>query len=126
MLTISSGLFTCEVDDFGDVQRQDVRLDVVRSPVIVITPLAANVRQGEAVSFRCYSPDELLRSYSYRWLKVCNRKPRIVVNTMQYNFIAKCQYNLHEECFVVPRTLITHSLQSLKHRQRILVCLLCS
>ena len=31
---------------------------------------------------------------------------------LQYNFIAKCQHWLHEECFVVPSTLITHSLQS--------------
>ena len=72
ILMTSPGVFTCEVEDFDDVQTEDVRLDVVRSPVVVITPLAASVRQGEAVSFRCYSPDELLRSFSYRWLKVCN------------------------------------------------------
>ncbi|XP_076463040.1 uncharacterized protein LOC143295301 [Babylonia areolata] len=63
------GVFTCEVEDFGEVQSQEVTLDVVMSPSVVITPGAANARKGEAVSFRCFSPDERLRPFGYSWRK---------------------------------------------------------
>ncbi|KAK7488514.1 hypothetical protein BaRGS_00020299, partial [Batillaria attramentaria] len=42
------GEFTCEVEDFGDVQNQTVELDVMTSPRLVITPLAAS--NGEYVN----------------------------------------------------------------------------
>ena len=70
MMMIVTGVFTCEALDYDQVQSQEVALDVVTSPSVVITPLAANVREGEAVSFRCFSPDERLSRYSYRWQKV--------------------------------------------------------
>ncbi|XP_076462045.1 uncharacterized protein LOC143294556 [Babylonia areolata] len=63
------GTFSCEVEDFGEVENRSVTVDVMPLPQVEIKPLTANLLPGQALSFRCLSPDENMRTFSYQWLR---------------------------------------------------------
>ncbi|XP_076439888.1 uncharacterized protein LOC143279684 [Babylonia areolata] len=63
------GKFTCEVEDQGQVARRTLKVDVVPLPHVELKPLTANVLAGQPLSFRCLSPDENMRTFSYEWLR---------------------------------------------------------
>nr|KAG5703222.1 hypothetical protein BaRGS_034133 [Batillaria attramentaria] len=67
--TYDKGEFACEIEDFGQRERKSVRIDVMPLPQVEIKPLTASLLPGQPQSFRCLSPDENMRTFSYEWLR---------------------------------------------------------
>ncbi|XP_070196079.1 uncharacterized protein, partial [Littorina saxatilis] len=63
------GEFSCEIEDFGEVENKTVTVDVMPLPHVEIKPLTASLLLGQPVSFRCLSPDENMRTFTYKWLR---------------------------------------------------------
>ncbi|XP_067678282.1 uncharacterized protein [Haliotis asinina] len=71
------GEFTCEIEDFKEVDNASVIVDVITLPLLEMSPLAVSLTKGGATSFRCLSPDDTIEkgSFSYKWLKNGNQIP---------------------------------------------------
>lgn len=73
----SLGEFTCEIEDFNEVDNASVIVDVITLPLLEMSPLAVSLTKGGATSFRCLSPDDTIEkgTFTYRWLKNDNQIP---------------------------------------------------
>ncbi|XP_048255692.1 uncharacterized protein LOC124138812 isoform X3 [Haliotis rufescens] len=71
------GEFTCEIEDFNEVDNASVIVDVITLPLLEMSPLAVSLTKGGATSFRCLSPDDTIEkgTFTYRWLKNDNQIP---------------------------------------------------
>ena len=63
-------MFTCEVQDFGDVQHKHVMVDVKGYPQVDLGPMSASIPKGQQVSMKCISPDDGWQQFVYDWFKV--------------------------------------------------------
>lgn len=66
----SLGIFTCEVEDFGEVQNMSVAVSVNNYPMVELDPMSLSVYKGTKVLFKCISPDDSWHEFTYEWLKV--------------------------------------------------------
>ncbi|XP_023222070.1 uncharacterized protein LOC111623639 [Centruroides sculpturatus] len=66
---LDSGVFTCEVIDWGIIQNQNITVTVTSTPKPKIHPLTATVKEGENVIITCLSEESVYGNFGYNWLK---------------------------------------------------------
>ncbi|XP_067141249.1 LOW QUALITY PROTEIN: uncharacterized protein [Centruroides vittatus] len=66
---LDSGVFTCEVIDWGTIQNQNITVTVTSTPKPKIHPLTATVKEGENVIITCLSEESVYGNFGYNWLK---------------------------------------------------------
>ena len=63
---VNTGQFSCEIEDFGEVENKSVTVELMPLPQVEIKPLTASLLKGQSVSLRCLSPDENMRTFFYQ------------------------------------------------------------
>ncbi|XP_076333592.1 uncharacterized protein LOC143237832 isoform X2 [Tachypleus tridentatus] len=66
---LDSGIFTCEVTDWGMVQDKKLNIAVVSAPQSLLVPLVQTLREGEKAVITCLTKDASLRNVGFNWLK---------------------------------------------------------
>ncbi|XP_064487126.1 uncharacterized protein LOC135399242 [Ornithodoros turicata] len=64
-----SGVFTCQVSDWGAVQNKSMIVRIDSAPRPVVTPAALTLTEGQELVLSCRSLNDLNRSLGYSWLK---------------------------------------------------------
>lgn len=68
--TLDSGVFTCQVSDWGAVQNKSMRVRLDVAPRPLVSPLAVTLLEGQPLELSCLSPHAGgLGSLGFRWLR---------------------------------------------------------
>ncbi|KAL4236660.1 hypothetical protein ACF0H5_005045 [Mactra antiquata] len=68
-MPIDQGIFTCVVEDFGEIQSKSVVISVNNYPMVELDPMSLSVNKGSRVSFKCLSLDDSWQGFKYEWLR---------------------------------------------------------
>lgn len=70
MLPRPSGLFTCQVTDWGVIQNKSIEVIVKSPPQVSITPMAVTLEGGQSITLKCVENVFLKKvSFKYVWSK---------------------------------------------------------
>ncbi|PVD23414.1 hypothetical protein C0Q70_16683 [Pomacea canaliculata] len=67
--TYDKGKFVCEIEDVDKKEKKVLRVHVLALPQVEVKPLTISLVAGQSHSFRCLSPDDNMRTFSYQWLR---------------------------------------------------------
>lgn len=68
--TLDSGVFTCQVSDWGAVQNKSMRVRLDVAPRPLVSPLAVTLLEGQPLELSCLSPHAgALGPLGFRWLR---------------------------------------------------------
>lgn len=65
-----TGVFTCKVEDFGNIVEGNVAVKVNNYPRVQLDPMSLSVNKGKTITFKCLSPDDSWQQFTYEWYKV--------------------------------------------------------
>ncbi|XP_060556123.1 uncharacterized protein LOC132716804 isoform X2 [Ruditapes philippinarum] len=69
VMPIDQGVFTCQVEDFGESVTGSVDVTVNNYPRVQLDPMSLSVNKGEMITFKCLSPDDSWQQFTYEWYK---------------------------------------------------------
>ncbi|XP_035225605.1 hemicentin-2-like [Stegodyphus dumicola] len=67
--SLDTGVFTCQVSDWGFVRNRSIYVRVLSAPQPQLSPITATVPLGSSHIITCLSSEDIYRNFGYTWLK---------------------------------------------------------
>nr|XP_042904388.1 uncharacterized protein LOC110282116 isoform X2 [Parasteatoda tepidariorum] len=67
--SLDTGMFTCQVTDWGFVQNRSIYVHVLSAPQPQLSPITATIYVGSPLVITCLSREDIYGNFGYTWLK---------------------------------------------------------
>ncbi|XP_076317330.1 uncharacterized protein LOC143229213 isoform X2 [Tachypleus tridentatus] len=130
---LDAGVFTCEVMEWGNMDKKQIQIYTRAPPQPKLTPLTATVKEGDRIELYCLLQEDASEKFGYTWLKngeILNpsKEPEIIEDLFRTGsrmVITSIKSSASYTCIVTSsagRTSRNSIITVLKSNQNIAVC----